>query len=278
MSFGLGLVGAAMGGLGEGMQNASKVMGESLLRQELEKIREAREKRLAEIKHGLNVQEIEKRERLKRQPAIDAAADIERARSELVDDPSGTARPRTADEMRTFSADAYRRRGAPDVALQLEEADARREREARLERDSERRHGERMSILQKTLNVQEKMLQKQFKLDGNDSTALTTNIRFLVDQGVADSPKAAFDMLRTRVSKSPHEAIAEHARTLLRLFPQNYRGKDGQANAAADARNFVDKIRAGDDAELETGFNRSRPLGAGPRRPLDAFLSGDEEE
>jgi hypothetical protein len=157
--------------------------------------------------------------------------------------------------------------------LERERLESTRASTARREAQDERQHEERMAILQKQLNVQERMLARQYGLDKNASTALTTNIKFLVDQGIAKTPAEAFEKLHTRMDRSAEETMRQMVLGLLRSGDPRYRGKDGRQNALDDARAVVGRIRRADERAFERGFQNAQP-GAG-RRPLDSFLMGE---
>lgn len=126
---GFSLSGAVAGAGGAAAEIGGGIIQENLRREtalDLEKVREAanieREKRLEQAQI--------RAEARARQPMKDAAADIERAKTELVDDPSGTARPRNAPEIAEAEEAAYRKHGLINEAMRSRDSERQRQRDA----------------------------------------------------------------------------------------------------------------------------------------------------
>lgn len=139
-----GLIGAAMAGGGKGASDVIEIGARyavsSKLQAEAAEIARMRDERLAEIRKG----EIEFAEDLRRKPAREAAAEIEKAKTEHVDDLSGTARPRTRSEMVDVEESAYRKQGLVTEAQGVRQTEMQRERDvdARLGRTRDDNRGE----------------------------------------------------------------------------------------------------------------------------------------
>lgn len=153
----MGLIAGAMSGFGEAAGHVGRQLGEhtsrSILQQELAAIARARDERLDE---------------LRRAPGMAAAADIEAARTGVVDDLSGTARPRTPAEMAEVEEGAYRKQGLVQEAMQVRSLEQQRGRDtdARLgrARDDERAD-EQLQISRDTFDINAKgaNLERQIK-------------------------------------------------------------------------------------------------------------------
>lgn len=83
---------------------------------------------------------------------------------------------------------------------------------------------------------------------GSKGTALTRNVEFLVQSGIAGTPKEAFDMLRKAVQKPEGEAIMDLMRIILDKG-SGYRGKGGIDKALQDARRIVQSVKGAEEAE-----------------------------
>jgi hypothetical protein len=244
------------------------------LREQLEALRD---ERIA----GMREQAAIRAEARKRAPFEEASTATERWRTEnttyAADVPGvATETAPSAKETNARLRQELLRRGEHSAAHDLarEELEGQRLEDtrastARREVQDERQHEERMAILQKQLNVQERMLARQYGLDKNASTALTTNIKFLVDQGIAKTPAEAFEKLHTRMDRSVEETMRQMVLSLLRSGDPRYRGKDGRQNALDDARTVFGKIRRADERAFERGFENAQP---GRRPPLESFF------
>lgn len=280
-----GIIGGALAGLGQGIQTAGKMWHASMMQEQAAEIMKARDELLAELRndsdasrHQMDLAAIEKREQVRRQPYRDAAAEVERGRSEFIDDLSGTVRTRGPGEMQELERDAYMRNALPEVALRMDEAHARRDREGRMDRNADRQHEERMQVLQRQLATQERALARQFKLDGQQSTALTTNISFMVQNGIAKDPGEAFTMLRTGIARSPEQTLQQVTMQLMRSGDVRYRGQQGQQRAVEDAKALMGRLQTGEQTDFGADFSdaaRGRQ-GQPQRRPLNSYFLPDD--
>jgi hypothetical protein len=242
-----------------------------------EQMEALRDERIAEMREQAAIRADERR----RAPFQEAHSATERWRQEntsFAADVPGIATEIRPGEKETNARlrEELLRRGEHGAAHALASEEIERERlestrasTARREAQDERQHEERMAILQKQLNTQEKMLARQYGLDKNASTALTTNIQFLVDNGIAKNPAEAFEKLHTRMDRSPEETMRNMVLGLLRSGDPRYRGKDGRQNALDDARTVFGKIRSADERAFERGFKNAQP---GRRPPLESFF------
>ncbi len=73
------------------------------------------------------------------------------------------------------------------------------------------------------------------------ATALERNVRFLIDQGIAKTPAAAFEKLRTAMSKGDEDAVLSLAGSLLR--GPGFSGPKGRDKAIAEAQRMIESIR-----------------------------------
>lgn len=137
-----GILAGAMAGGGAAAQTLANqgadYLVKSTLQGEAAAIQAARDERLAELRKG----ELQYADELRRKPAQDAAAEIEKAKGEHVDDLSGTVRKRTRSEMADVEESAYRKQGLVTEAQGVRNTEMQRERDidARLgrARDDER--------------------------------------------------------------------------------------------------------------------------------------------
>jgi len=91
-------------------------------------------------------------------------------------------------------------------------------------------------------------LKKKLKTYGEQNgaektTALVSNIGYLVRANIATTPKQAFEMLRTTMQKPDEDAVVGLAGNLIR--GGSYRGKDGPARAVRDASEIIRTLRTG---------------------------------
>lgn len=287
---GLGLLGTAMAGFaqgaGAGIAKGAEQYGEYLSRKALvdaqAEIITLRDQRMSELEEGRTVRAEER----KKAPYSEAQAATERWRTEntTYDEASGTAVKQEPDEasMNKRLREELLGRGESTAAHQLaieanarEKLDFERAAGARKERQDERQHEESMNVRQQQLLVQQRQLARLYDLDKPQSTALTRNVEFMIESGIAKTPKEAFDALHTKAERSPTQFIEQTALNLLKSGEYRYRGKDGRQNAVSDARELLGKIREVDQSEFEAGYDKVQPLGAKKRRSLDVFF-GDE--
>jgi hypothetical protein len=114
----------AVGGLGQAAADIGQEMATTEIRKratmELEEIRAKvqaeRDARLSELQEGVQIRAEER----KKKEGMEIGAEAEAARKGMVDDLSGTVRPRTALEGAEAEAGVYRKRGMLDAALKVE--------------------------------------------------------------------------------------------------------------------------------------------------------------
>lgn len=128
MGIGMGIIGGAMQGAGyAGMALASKAgdyLEHSQLQKEMADIQALRDQRLSEIRKS----EMAYGEQLKRQPAIEAAADVDKFKSTpAYDEGADTARPKSEAEVRDYEKGALKKRGLIGEAMQMDEHDRTRD-------------------------------------------------------------------------------------------------------------------------------------------------------
>ena len=97
---------------------------------------------------------------------------------------------------------------------------------------------------------------REMGLNDTQSTALISNVNFLVRSGIAADPKEAFDRLRTGMAKPEDSQVLDVTKMLLK--DRRYRGPTGLQDAAKDARGMVQSMRGDDDSELGAPAARSR--------------------
>lgn len=284
-----GILSGAMRGIGEAGLDLTKRAADYLARSEFQSeaagVQKLRDERLAELAEQAAVRADER----KRAPAIAAAADIEAGKGAMVDDASGTVRPRTRAEQAEFESGAYRKRGMIREALSIEDREFRKDEAGKADlartRDDNRadtqleeqkRHNKASEGIQvAAARRAQSLLDLKIKgmgLNGKQSTALTTNIDFMVRNGIAKDPAEAFSMMRTQMERSPTKAVEQLTMQLLKSGDRRYSGKAGQLIAITDAKAILGKIRDADDASLETGSDRGASVGAQGRRPLESFF------
>lgn len=181
---------------------------------------------------------------------------------------SATERQEREFEFRTGEREAGQEFSAGEKAL---DRGQRADESAAREAQSVQQHEERMSVLNKQLVVQERSLARQYALDNTQSTALTTNVNFLVEQGIAKDAAGAFELLRRRMERSPTQTTEQFALQLMRSGEPRYRGQGGQQRAVEDAKSIIGKIREGDERDFAAGYEGATSSGSRQRRPLDAF-------
>lgn len=123
----MGILSGAMQGIGEAGLDLTKRAADYLARSELQseaaEIQKLRDIRLQEFARA----NIDYAHDLKTKDARAAAADIEAGKGAMVDDASGTVRPRTRAEQAEFEASAYRKRGMTQEALSIEDREFRKD-------------------------------------------------------------------------------------------------------------------------------------------------------
>jgi hypothetical protein len=262
-----GLIASAIAGGLEGAGTGYAKEGHEKLKQEIE---DERQKSLLALQEQMHVR-AEDRRRVPYQRAAQAADTAVKSATRFDEDASGnvTRNEPTAAGVARKRAGAYEAEGLPEAASHLrsealtaDKLDLERSAIARREGHEQRHHEERMVVLNKQLLVQERQLEHTYKLNKNQSTALTTNVRFLVDNEIAKSPAAAFEMLRERMTKSPKETLLKMTDTLLRSEPIRYRGEAGRQKAVDDARSLIDQINGVDAAEAQSAYDEETSGGA----------------
>lgn len=119
----MGILAGAMSGAGEGLMKVGEHFSRSILQKEQQEAQRLRDERLAELRRG----EMQYAEELRRAPAKAAAADIEKAKTGMVDDLSGTVRTRTPAEMAEAEESAFRKQGLVSEAMQVRQIEGQRE-------------------------------------------------------------------------------------------------------------------------------------------------------
>lgn len=123
----MGILAGAIQGIGEAGLDLTKRAADYLARSELQseaaEIQKLRDQRLQEFARS----NLDYAHDLKTKDARAAAADIEAGKGAMVDDPSGTARPRTRSEQAEFESGAYRKRGMIQEALSIEDREFRKD-------------------------------------------------------------------------------------------------------------------------------------------------------
>lgn len=279
------LLAAFVAGAGQSLaKSAERSLIEMALSERDERMAELQSARDERVSRMAEDRDIRGEER-KRAPYREALAATEQWKTGATtfEETSGTAVTREPDE---FAINRQLRqellsRGEPAAAHAIatetaagQKLDLERASLGRREAQDVRQHDERMDILKRQLLVQEKQLARMYSLDKPQSTALTRNVEFMIDSGIARTPKEAFEALHTKAERSPTQFVEQMVPTLLRGGDYRYRGKDGRKNAVDDARSILESIRNSD--AFDVGFDRAAPLGAKRRRPLDNFIGGEE--
>src|SRR3990167_3594249 len=175
----MGIIAGAMSGGGGALERVAHQGIEYLSRSQIQKeaadIQEARDARLREFEATRDARRAEQRkgeleyaDTLRRKPGMEAAKEIEASRASPVDDLSGTARPKTKEEMADAEEGAYRRQGLVSEAMQVRTTEQTRQRDNQtaLDRTADNNRGERQLDLQaKNFDVQAKgaALDRQIK-------------------------------------------------------------------------------------------------------------------
>lgn len=278
------------------MQRAGQLFYSGRLKEEHAAFMAAREERLLEIREQADVR-AEERKQAPYLRASQRGDEAVRGATRFDEDAAGnvTRNDPAAAEQARLRAGAYDAEGLPDVgsrlrseALNAERLDLERAKGERADRRDTEQHTERMAGLQKQLNVQERMLQRQFKLDKRESNTFIRTMDYLVQTGIAKDPADAFAKWNTGKSKSPESTLQQMVLALLRSGDRRYLGNDGKKNAIQDARDLTEKVRSVEDGEFGAGFDRAAPIGAqrqkdagrrlepANRRPMNAFLLDEE--
>lgn len=279
----MGIISGMMSGLGSGLEKAAEIVGKHFLQQQAEEADKWRLERLAELREKTDISA----EQRKRAPYKEAQAATEKWKADTTTYAADV--PGVATEIAPSEADVNKRlkqellsRGEHTAAHEIgsealgrEKLDVEKASIGRREGQEQRQHEERMDILQRQLLVQKKQLARMYSLDKPQSTALTTNIEFMVKNDIAKDAAEAFNMLRTKMEKSPQQVLEQITTNLLRSSDYRYRGKDGRKNAVNDAREIISKIRGVEEEAFGEGFAKVQP-GARSRRPLTDFLGGEE--
>lgn len=102
---------------------------------------------------------------------------------------------------------------------------------------------------------------EEFKAEhGTKSTStLIDNVNFLVRAEIANTPREAFEMLRTSVEKPEHQAILDLAGALRSGF--GYSGKDGVDRSMQDATRMVRSLKGGASAASPGGAKKNYTVG-----------------
>lgn len=201
----------------------------------------------------------------------------------LTEDAAGnvTRQDLTPTQRARARAGAYDAEGLPDAAsrlrteaLQGDRLDLERSSLGHREAQDERYHQERLVILNRQLEVQQRQLEHAYSLDSRQSTALSTNVRFLVDQNIAKTPSEAFDMLHERMMKSPKETLLTMTNNIIRGDPMRYRGDVGRQRAVSEAQSLINQVNSIDSETFQGSYNEGKGGGA-PSAAAGVFDSGD---
>lgn len=181
MGLGLGIIGGAMQGGGEGGMQAAKNLGEYLTRSQLQEeaniAMTARDARLSELRKG----ELEHAENLRREPGRKAAEEIDRARATPAYDPAtDSVRPKTRTESSADEAGAYRRQGLISEAIQtqsLEEQRAARAEGHQVTREGQADSRDYHAAMVKIQQAAEGRLAAGAKIDNEIKTLTLENVK-----------------------------------------------------------------------------------------------------
>ena len=235
----MGILSSAMGGLGEGLMKSGAQLGEyasrSALQEEQAKIQAMRDERLAELGEHYTI----RAENRKRDLAVKIGSEAEAARTGMVDDPSGTVRPRTTLEGSEAEAAVYRKSGLIDQADRVQ--DRERMRQERSEERLDRRSDRNMDNERANRQLEEQSRHNR-ALEGLQSA---TNAR-LTELSKVQTAASQFDLDTKKELKAMQEQFANETDPAKRAtLERNILTRLGKAKELPESvKLYVDTVKA----------------------------------